>query len=661
MNRKSLLLLSTASILSVGILGIFAAKSAAAYTVKADLPTYTFENILPSSFRKEGAVLVSDVVSNTGHGFSSLMAAGATFENNALAYIAGGTLVNETGITGIKSIAIRYEGEATAKFGPTKLSLEGAIGQNLVSGRELSVDSTSAKYFQIDFQPGTKLLSVSIFYTCIPLTGDYVDLVDYEVVLPGEVKAGDGVYLVGKWNGFAPSADYVLAPTDKEGVYVYTGAALEIGSGYNLAVGREGSYSFAYEESQYFDTANLVNDTIVFSKPFDLRALTFENYEFAPVFMPVSFDDSLDYTSDNNNVLVKHNDIDEGNFLLKDEKLPSHYMVEATILGTKDLPLASGTSVKSGFVLSYKDEGNYLLAFAEWKANGLDGYNRPLEMAAITIHGKHGGELLDYQSIWCDGVAVSPSDGLTIKVDCVDNGDGSFSITGFVNGSQKATVSYSGLTGLAGASKYGLFAKGDEMSFTDIKVEEVVEEEFTVISAGTGMTDFEVKGDGSVVVENYNWKAGFVAKKADGISFPYTLSAHIAGTTTTSSHGELMYGFLAYYRDANNFIIAYVQYAGNDRPHEMREIQITGNLGGADIGWYDIWTDGNNTLPATGFDLEVTVSSPSKGLTSVSATVRTGTYTKSGVRTIAQELDAPSYLGLYAQGEPTTYTNFVIS
>ncbi len=87
----------------------------------------------------------------------------------------------------------------------------------------------------------------------------------------------------------------------------------------------------------------------------------------------------------------------------------------------------------------------------------------------------------------------------------------------------------------------------------------------------------------------------------------YTYSADIRGTMGLPTSQTHYAGIVPWYLDESNYIVVYVEYADNDRPGQVREIQITGKINGGnldDAQWHDIWCDGISIDPSVGYTLK---------------------------------------------------------
>ena len=87
----------------------------------------------------------------------------------------------------------------------------------------------------------------------------------------------------------------------------------------------------------------------------------------------------------------------------------------------------------------------------------------------------------------------------------------------------------------------------------------------------------------------------------------YTVEATIKGTNTSSDDGNgIQLGIVPWYVDGSNYVVVYGQWWADDRQGEMRNIEVTGVIGGKDLGWHDYWTSGVTSSPADGVKLQVT-------------------------------------------------------
>ena len=124
------------------------------------------------------------------------------------------------------------------------------------------------------------------------------------------------------------------------------------------------------------------------------------------------------------------------------------------------------------------------------------------------------------------------------------------------------------------------------------------------------------------------------------------------GTIAEAGHA-LAVGYYAWYVDENNFIKVYIEWSAGDRPHEIRCVQVTGNINGQHVGWNDIWCDGSNKLVGDGGKLTITKTGKTFAVKLVS-----GNFVKEGSATIAALDTSLAYsTGFYSEGDTITFKN----
>ncbi len=177
----------------------------------------------------------------------------------------------------------------------------------------------------------------------------------------------------------------------------------------------------------------------------------------------------------------------------------------------------------------------------------------------------------------------------------------------------------------------------------------------------------EVKG-GPINCYLYN---GFRAEGA------YTVSVTMTGTMDLPNSGHAKEGIIPWYVDDDNYLVVYAEWADYDRPTDMRCVQVTGRINGADInvfdsaafdylpgnGWHDFWCDGLQIPHSDSYILTVDVV-PNEDYTSIVFLFGTeeDPAIKSGEVWVqnSDNLAVPGRVGVYSMGEPTTFTNFTV-
>lgn len=334
-----------------------------------------------------------------------------------------------------------------------------------------------------------------------------------------------------------------------------------------------------------------------------------------------------------------------------------HYQISADIKGTISTDVVAEHNY--GLLVYYLDADNYLTLEARYR-----NWNRPQEIRSIALSGKIGGVSTDcFSESWADGSAMHPADGfkLTAEVTITMSTTVKYTLTGLGNSWSKTDTFSAPFTDTS--KKVGVVTYNDVASASNWNLEYLAtpEAEIPLEYEKMGTVTAKQYADGRVVVGGCDWNAPCGAVKALSNGSSYSLSADIAGSYTASGN-EAYYGFLAYYADDNNYLITYIQYSATDRPHEIRELQCVGKIGGVDAGWVgDLWCNGINVLHnvTKSFSINVTVTS---SLITIDTMMTCGTYTKTGTWTKGgTDLQPSVKAGLYTHKDSSaTYTNVVI-
>ena len=332
-----------------------------------------------------------------------------------------------------------------------------------------------------------------------------------------------------------------------------------------------------------------------------------------------------------------------------------HYQISAQIGGTFSDSVPAEHNY--GLLVYYADANNYLTLEARYRK-----WDRAHEIRSIVLSGKIAGETKDAISeVWTDGCAITPAAGftLTAEVTVTLSTSVKFTITG-ANGWTKTDAFSASFTETS--KKVGIAAFNDVASFSNWNMQYLAEPEVEIPCEyeKIGSPNIHQYLDGRTIVGGCGWKSDFAAKPLENGS-TYSVSADITGSYTTAGN-EAYYGFLAYYVDSDNFLLAYIQYSATERSHEIRELQCIGTINGVDAGWVgDLWCDGSNVLHnvTKSFRIDVTVTS---SLITINASMTTGAFTKTGTWTKGgTDLQPSTKAGLWTHKDPgATYTNVVI-
>lgn len=152
------------------------------------------------------------------------------------------------------------------------------------------------------------------------------------------------------------------------------------------------------------------------------------------------------------------------------------------------------------------------------------------------------------------------------------------------------------------------FSYGEEL-FHHVNGYILLPEEERVWSMENGKNGHIVEKSGSeLTIENYSWLSGFAMRECTDVTgASYEVKAHFKGTKRLPAQDETYIGFVPYYRDAENYLVCYVQWCDWDGyANCIREIGMTGFIDGVDAGWNDIWNPLSvSTSPADGFALDL--------------------------------------------------------
>ncbi len=174
-------------------------------------------------------------------------------------------------------------------------------------------------------------------------------------------------------------------------------------------------------------------------------------------------------------------------FLYNGFEATGAYTVSVKMTGTNDLPNAG--DYKEGIIPWYVDDDNYLVVYAHWAD-----YDRPTDLRCLQITGRINGQDVNrfdsaafeylpgngWNDFWCDGVHVPQSDTYTLTVDVVPYEE--YTSVLFIFGNDEDPAIKSGeiwvqnSDNLSVPGRVGVYAMGDTVTFTDFKVEPIVEE-----------------------------------------------------------------------------------------------------------------------------------------------------------------------------------------
>lgn len=374
------------------------------------------------------------------------------------------------------------------------------------------------------------------------------------------------------------------------------------------------------------------------------------------------------------------------------------YSVTVKMQGTMGFP--NSTQVQEGIIPWYQDANNYLFVYVQWADN-----DRTSQMHQLHISGKVNGEHLGYYDCWTDGVPVSNDTALTLTVTrevvdgCVklsyviSNGeaslsnsrtfdaqyteklseDGQMGVYAYGNG-VKVTFSEFSSTAPVAAPPAGDGEEGGSEGGNEGGNEDGNEGGETVTTPTSNVWTSLTKHynlDGSKVVSTGACENILTAETPNFVlhnnyisSGDFTVSVKLQGTTGLPNEKHIQAGIIPWYLDENNYLYVYVEWSPNERPTDIRCIQISGKLNGTHIGYQDVWCDGINA--AANEELTLTVEKTTNADGTVKLAVRLngsdGNVLKTGERTLNAEqsaaISAEGKMGVYAYGDTVTFTGF---
>lgn len=165
--------------------------------------------------------------------------------------------------------------------------------------------------------------------------------------------------------------------------------------------------------------------------------------------------------------------------------------------------------------------------------------------------------------------------------------------------------------------------------------------------------------DGVVTVKNADNNGWNFYLNGDGRVYnDYTLTVDISGAITQPSDGSAQLGIVPWYVDGDNYIVVYAEWWASDRPGQMKCLQFTGRVNGADLGWNDFWTDGVTASPADGIKLSAT---KADGTFTFYAEDASGNRLKDGSKTVSVTNNVNAVYGLYGNGDIAAFSDITLT
>jgi hypothetical protein len=288
-------------------------------------------------------------------------------------------------------------------------------------------------------------------------------------------------------------------------------------------------------------------------------------------------------------------------FIAYDDPMASgDYTITSTITGTAAYPVTA--EIQEGFLCWYKDDANYVVAYLRWAPDaGFESTIRELQITGF-INGSHVG----WNSRWPDQYIV-PADAqyapnAAIKFTMIKVGS---TFQGVINGTTMgdpvdfSTYDANKTIDWTALSKVGYYDHITTATFSAMTVG-TVGRTYSVLNKGTDVPVWKENDDKTASLKAGSATDGFlgdfVAFSDDNAKGDYTISSTITGTGTYPLTAEIQEGFLCWYKDSSNYLVAYIRWAP-DTGYEsaVRNMEITGNINGTSVGWHDFWVSTGGT------------------------------------------------------------------
>jgi hypothetical protein len=270
------------------------------------------------------------------------------------------------------------------------------------------------------------------------------------------------------------------------------------------------------------------------------------------------------------------------------------YAISSTITGTMAYPVTA--EVQEGFLCWYKDNANYVVAYLRWAPDtGCESAIRNLEFT-----GTIAGTWVGWNDRWMDQSVVTtdtqyaPTSAIKFRVNKVGS-----TFQGFVNDRaigdpvDYAAFDSGNTVDWTAQTKVGYYDHITTATFTSMSVTNA-SRSYSIFNKGTNVPLWSVDKDENVTLSSGTATDGFlgdiVSYKDALATGDYTVTSTITGTQAYPVTAELNEGLLCWYKDANNYLIAYLRWAPDTGLEStIRNAEITGKIGGADVGWHDFW------------------------------------------------------------------------
>ena len=316
----------------------------------------------------------------------------------------------------------------------------------------------------------------------------------------------------------------------------------------------------------------------------------------------------VSYTyNDDKHIVTSQSNWMTGNFVLKDDdNLIGDYSLSTTMFS--DLKYNNSYEYHMGIVCFYYDSDNYLMAFAQYSNDKVDG------MRTIQLHGKINGVETTWIETWMttvDGSLIKPNEEHKIEVEKLGK---TFTVKYYDTNGKAYVLSkdFSSMDSndvLSKKSKTGFYTNTNNgtinVTYSDIIVSKDLDRYSTNDSSKINYTK---NGNKYIVTSQSNWMTGnFVLKDDDNLVGDYSLSTTMFSDLKYNNSYEYHMGIVCFYYDSDNYLMAFAQYS-NDKVDGMRTIQLHGKINGVETTWIETWmttVDGSLIKPNEEHKIEV--------------------------------------------------------
>ncbi len=182
--------------------------------------------------------------------------------------------------------------------------------------------------------------------------------------------------------------------------------------------------------------------------------------------------------------------------------------------------------------------------------------------------------------------------------------------------------------------------------------------------------NYSISGDEITLNSNTNKNNNFYITDQYDTYGDYSISVSAIGTRGFPMEAETDIGLVPWYIDSDNYILVYLNWSDSDRPTELREIQITGRVGGEKLivknsgswvqkEWNDSWTDGQALKENTSNIIKVTKTRSATGDSDVfSVTVNDSISASIEIRDTVQYDNIKPKVGVYGYNDTITFSDF---